>query len=62
MTDNTINNMIISAIGAPRDKSREIVAVFHNGQKITYTRNILALLKTDPAVKYVYDANTGEII
>lgn len=60
--NNTINNMIINAIGAPRDKSREIVAVFNDGRKIVYTRNILALLKTDAAVKYVYDANTGEII
>lgn len=62
MTNNTINNMIINAIGAPRDKSREIVAVFHDGREIVYTRNILALLKTDPAIKYVFDANTGEII
>lgn len=60
--NNTINNMIVNAINTPRDKSREIVAVFHDGRKIVYTLNILALLKTDPAVKYVYDANTGEII
>ena len=62
MTDYTINNMIVNAIGAPRDKAREVVAVFHDGRKVVYTRNILDLLKTDAASKYVYDANTGEII
>lgn len=41
---------------------REIVATFANGREITYTTAILPLLRTDPAVITIYDANTGEII
>ena len=41
---------------------REVIAVFRDGRKINYTITILYLLKTDPEILYVYDAETGEIL
>lgn len=39
-----------------------ILVTFTTGRTITYTRAILALLKTDPDVLTITDAATGEII
>lgn len=44
------------------DPSNDVVAVFKDGRKATYTTAIIHLLKTDPAIEYVYDAMTGEIL
>lgn len=40
----------------------KIVAYFSNGKNIMFTKAVLGLLKTDPNVVYIIDAETGEII
>jgi hypothetical protein len=42
--------------------ARAIVAGFSSGTEARYTMNIFGLLKTDPEVEYIYDAETGEIL
>lgn len=42
--------------------ARRIVAGFIDGTEAIYTMNIFGLLNTDPEVKYIYDAETGEIL
>lgn len=39
-----------------------IIAHFQNGREIMFTRAIFALLKTDPEINFIFDAETGEII
>lgn len=39
-----------------------IVAVFKNGSEARYTMRIFQDLKTDPAIMYIYDAETGELL
>ena len=41
---------------------REVVAVFKNGRRVTYTTDILNLLFTDRDIDTVYDLETGEVI
>ena len=41
---------------------REVVAVFKNGRRVTYTTDILNLLFTDREIDTVYDLETGEVI
>ena len=39
-----------------------ITAYFKDGTEGNYTKNIIDLLKTDPAVETITDATTGEIL
>lgn len=39
-----------------------IIAVFKSGREEHYTMRIFQDLKTDPAVKCIYDAETGELL
>lgn len=39
-----------------------IIATFKNGREANYTMRIFQELKTDPDVKYIIDAETGEIL
>lgn len=41
---------------------REVVAIFKNGRRVTYTTDILNLLFTDREIDTVYDLETGEVI
>jgi len=41
---------------------REVVAIFKNGRRVTYTTDILNLLFTDREIDTVYDQETGEVI
>ena len=41
---------------------REVVAIFKNGRRVTYTTDILNLLFTDHEIDTVYDLETGEVI
>lgn len=59
---NMFGQMFYRAMTEKRDQKTEVVAVFKSGRKVTYTVDILHLLKTDPAIEYVYDAMTGEIL
>jgi hypothetical protein len=56
-----MENDFLKALFGKTD-ARRIVAVFKDGSEATYTENILKLLKTDPDVQHIYDAETGEII
>jgi len=40
---------------------REVVAIFKNGRRVTYTTDILNLLFTDREIDTVYDQETGEV-
>lgn len=39
-----------------------IIAVFKSGREERYTMRIFQELKTDPAISYIYDAETGELL
>lgn len=41
---------------------REIIAIFADGREVRYTTEIMWLLVTDPATRYIIDAETGEIV
>lgn len=41
---------------------RDVVAIFKNGRRVTYTTDILNLLFTDREIDTVYDLETGEVI
>ena len=56
-----LKDMFIAAITS-RETTEKITACFRNGREITFTSRMLNTLKTDPAVAYVYDTETGEII
>ena len=52
---------ILKAI-SPQEAPHIITVIFRNGQKATYTTNIIEILKTDPAVKEIIDNETGELL
>ena len=56
-----ITNQILNAM-FNNEEHHKIIAYFRNGNSATYTTNILNLLKTDPDVIDIIDAETGEII
>ena len=41
---------------------KNIIAHFVDGREILYTSAILPLLRSDPSVSFIFDAETGEII
>lgn len=58
--NNVITNDFLKSIA--RKAENEIVAYFENGQKVTYTMNIFEMLKEEKDIKYITNAETGEII
>ena len=58
--NNAITNDFLKSIA--RKAENEIVAYFENGQKVTYTMNIFEMLKEEKDIKYITNAETGEII
>lgn len=59
---NVITKTIINSINAGAAAPAEIIAHFKNGREIRYTITMLNMLKTDPDIDYIMDAETGEII
>ena len=55
------NNFFIETVFNPAPAA-PITVYFKNGQTADYTAQILDLLKSDPAILYITDAETGEII
>ena len=55
------NNFFINTVFDPTPAA-PITVYFKNGQTADYTANIIDLLKTDNAVKFITDGLTGEII
>lgn len=45
-----------------KTSAKEIIAYFKNGQNATYTMEIFNALKTDNAIEFIIDAETGEIL
>lgn len=39
-----------------------IIATFKSGMEATYTMKIFQDLKTDPEIRYIVDAETGELL
>lgn len=62
MTDATIVNGFIRAIGAPANPGAEIVAVSYRNEQVTFTTAILDELKRDQSIAYIYAKSTGEIL
>ena len=60
MKNQTINEMFVNSIFGK--SSNEIIAYFKNGSSAKYTISILDLLKSDPSIDVVIDAETGEIL
>lgn len=58
--NNVITNDFLKSIA--RKAENEIVAYFENGQKVTYTMNVFEMLKEEKDIKYITNAETGEII
>lgn len=59
-----MNNITSSIIKAMTNKAQQhtITAVFNSGREVTYTTAMIELLKTDKAINYIYDNETGEIL
>ena len=58
--NNVITNDFLKSIA--RKAENEIIAYFENGQKVTYTMNVFEMLKEEKDIKYITNAETGEII
>ena len=58
--NNVITNDFLKSIGGKTEN--EIIAYFENGQKVTYTINVFEMLKEEKDIKYITNAETGEII
>ena len=58
--NNVITNDFLKSIGGKAEN--EIIAYFENGQKVTYTMNIFEMLKAEKDIKYITNAETGEMI
>lgn len=58
--NNVITNDFLKSIGGKTEN--EIIAYFENGQKVTYTMNVFEMLKEEKDIKYITNAETGEII
>lgn len=58
--NNVITNDFLKSIGGKAEN--EIIAYFENGQKVTYTMNVFEMLKEEKDIKYITNAETGEII
>ena len=58
--NNVITNDFLKSIAGKAEN--EIVAYFENGQKVTYTMNVFEMLKEEKDIKYITNAETGEII
>lgn len=56
-----MNNFFIDTING-KTAGALIMVTFKNGAEAGYTSDVLTLLKTDPAVKYITDAETGELL
>lgn len=52
----------IKALTSPTEPPRIITATFTDGTAANYTTNIFDLLCSDPAVAYIIDASTGELL
>ena len=55
-------NEWLSACFSSSSAAAPIIAVFKNGREERYTMRIFQDLKTDPAISYIYDAETGELL
>ena len=44
------------------DVQGHIGTMYDNGQKVTYTMNVFEMLKEEKDIKYITNAETGEII
>ena len=58
--NNVITNDFLKSIA--KKAKNEIIAYFENGQKVTYTMNVFEMLKEEKDIKYITNAETGEII
>lgn len=58
--NNVITNDFLKSIAGKAEN--EIIAYFENGQKVTYTMNVFEMLKEEKDIKYITNAETGEII
>ena len=58
--NNVITNDFLKSI--TKKAKNEIIAYFENGQKVTYTMNVFEMLKEEKDIKYITNAETGEII
>ena len=58
--NNVITNDFLKSIVGKAEN--EIIAYFENGQKVTYTMNVFEMLKEEKDIKYITNAETGEII
>ena len=58
--NNVITNDFLKSI--TKKAKNEIIAYFENGQKVTYTMNVFEMLKGEKDIKYITNAETGEII
>lgn len=58
--NNVITNDFLKSIGGKTEN--EIIAYFENGQKVTYTMNVFEMLKEEKDIKYITNAETGEMI
>ena len=58
--NNVITNDFLKSI--TKKAKNEIIAYFENGQKVTYTINVFEMLKEEKDIKYITNAETGEII
>lgn len=52
----------IKAVTSAGVKQPEIIAFLRNGKQIRFTRRMLELLKGDPEIIEIIDADTGELI
>lgn len=49
-------------VAAAQPETNEILVTFKNGRRVRYTNDVLRMLKTDPEVSCIIDADTGEVL
>ena len=59
---NTINELFTAAVLNRAESAERITAHFRDGREAGYTMRIFDLLKSDPDVRYIYSAETGEVL